>query len=166
MSKHRRLFDLLPEEASPKELHPCFVDESDEVDNWEVFSGFLDDPHAHALIEHAARLHYEGMGYWFTHYKDGLYDTNVPDRTRTPMPLIDALLAAAEHAREGEVGEDSDISMCYHKNCPAREHCKRHPDSGTKPNPHWQSVVLWQPTLKGKVLECDGYWPKEERNGK
>jgi hypothetical protein len=41
-----------------------------------------------------------------------------------------------------------DIAMCYHETCPAREHCKRHPDSGTKPNPHWQSVVMWQPTLK------------------
>ena len=54
-----------------------------------------------------------------------------------------------------------DIAMCYHETCPAREHCKRHPDSGTKPD-KYQTVVLWQPTLKGKVLECDGYWPKQD----
>jgi hypothetical protein len=52
--------------------------------------------------------------------------------------------------------------MCYHETCPAREHCKRHPDSGTKPG-KYQSVVMWQPTLKGKVLECDGYWPKQDK---
>jgi hypothetical protein len=56
-----------------------------------------------------------------------------------------------------------DISMCYHETCPAREHCKRHPDSGTVPS-EYQSVAMWQPTLKGKVLECDGYWPKQDKS--
>lgn len=60
----------------------------------------------------------------------------------------------------------ADISMCYHPTCPARESCKRHPDSGTVPDPVAQTIMLWQPKINGKVLECDGYWPKERSDDK
>lgn len=53
-----------------------------------------------------------------------------------------------------------DIAMCGNKDCPAKETCYRHEASGTKPNPHGQTYAIWQPTLKGEVLECEGYWPK------
>ena len=56
-----------------------------------------------------------------------------------------------------------DIAMCEHPTCPAREHCKRHPDSGTVPNQHRQTYAMWTPTVKGKTLECDGYWPKKSK---
>lgn len=59
-----------------------------------------------------------------------------------------------------------DIAMCFHETCPARESCKRHPDSGTKPDPVGQTIMLWKPTVKGNTLECDGYWPKEKNDGK
>lgn len=58
-----------------------------------------------------------------------------------------------------------DISMCLHRTCPQRKNCTRHEDSGTKPNPHWQAYAGYQPTINGDKVECDGYWPKEKRNG-
>ena len=109
MSKHRRLFDLLPDGARPKDL--VFVDRRNT--GWTGWYAGNDDPefilldhHGHALIEHAARLHYEqDRGYEIFHCGDSLYEvySGCPDKPITGfVPLIDALLAAAEHAREGE----------------------------------------------------------------
>ena len=102
----KKLFDLLPEGAMPKDL--VFVDRRNT--GWTGWYAGNDDPefilldhHGHALIEHAARLHYEGEGYWFIRKFGGRYEAAHSSGWETkPMPLIDALLAAAEHAREGE----------------------------------------------------------------
>ena len=52
--------------------------------------------------EHAARLYYEGEGYQFNRRPNGEYAAGCIGWSVPPMPLIDAILAAAEHARGGE----------------------------------------------------------------
>lgn len=48
-----------------------------------------------------------------------------------------------------------DISMCNATNCPASHDCRRHPNSGTVPDPFQQCYADWQPDDTGA---CDGYW--------
>lgn len=55
-----------------------------------------------------------------------------------------------------------DISMCRHKTCPKRTDCYRHEASGTEPDKYAQTYALWQPTVNGETVECDGWMPKKE----
>jgi hypothetical protein len=108
VDEHRELFEALPEGARPRFLYPCeYEQENCVLVDWYSSACMQDidgveQTHAHALIEHAARLHYEGEGYWFIRKFGGRYEAAHSSGWETkPMPLIDALLAAAEHAREG-----------------------------------------------------------------
>lgn len=56
-----------------------------------------------------------------------------------------------------------DISMCGNRECPLREKCYRHPDSGTKPSPHWQA---WTPFKWSDTAGCNDYWPTHDDKGK
>ena len=46
-----------------------------------------------------------------------------------------------------------DITMCAAE-CPRSDHCKRHPDSGTKPSEWRQSWFAPKPTIHG----CGRFW--------
>ena len=97
--KHKRLFDLLPEGARPKNIVRYADWYSETIGQYDYQITTL---HAHERIEHAARLYYEGEGYQFNRRPNGEYAAGCIGWSVPPMPLIDALLAAAEHAREGE----------------------------------------------------------------
>ena len=49
----------------------------------------------------------------------------------------------------------TDISMCRSTTCKASDTCRRHADSGTKPEPRWQTYADFEPDSKGM---CDAYW--------
>ncbi len=52
----------------------------------------------------------------------------------------------------------ADITMCSREDCPLAEKCRRNPASGTRPNPHAQSWVVW-PYEPGEG--CDAFYPME-----
>jgi hypothetical protein len=54
-----------------------------------------------------------------------------------------------------------DIAMCCHPTCPKRTECHRHYESGTKPHKYRQWYIMYEPTINGDKVECDGYWRKE-----
>ena len=64
-----------------------------------------------------------------------------------------------------------DITMCKNQTCPMRKSCYRHTESGTEPNPRWQSWASWKPLMVGlddhddshHGWACGGYWPTVER---
>ena len=103
MDKHKRLFEMLPMRCLPPGL--TFSPRHDAFFSTPHLTMVVNDDHAHALIEHAARLHYEGKGYEFVtddgYEYEAMYEDGIGCLSN-PVPLIDALLAAAEHAREGE----------------------------------------------------------------
>jgi hypothetical protein len=49
-----------------------------------------------------------------------------------------------------------DIAMCQEK-CPKSKLCRRHPDSGTIPDPLRQTWEKFNPFL------CQAYWPLEHK---
>ena len=50
-----------------------------------------------------------------------------------------------------------DICMCANSGCPRAKSCRRSPESGTKPNPYWQS---WFVDLPYDAQEgCEHFWP-------
>jgi hypothetical protein len=49
----------------------------------------------------------------------------------------------------------TDISMCQSTTCKASDTCRRHADSGTKPEPRWQTYADFEPDSDGM---CDAYW--------
>jgi len=55
-----------------------------------------------------------------------------------------------------------DFTMCATADCPLASTCKRSPESGTVPDPHWQSWARFE--WREKWLSgprCDYYKPKE-----
>lgn len=55
-----------------------------------------------------------------------------------------------------------DITMCFTTGCPLAKTCGRSPESGTKPNPHWQSCASFTWRLDGEP-QCDWYMILEGR---
>ena len=57
-----------------------------------------------------------------------------------------------------------DITMCIATNCKKSSTCYRHKDSGTKPDPYWQSWCNFskeESTDPDPVEGCHYYWKKE-----
>jgi len=54
-----------------------------------------------------------------------------------------------------------DISMC-NQPCPRRFECYRSEASGTKPNYHQQSYMLFPMPAKETPEDCHGWWPISE----
>jgi hypothetical protein len=104
MGKHKRLFDMLPDGARRGIVHRPYrgSDRHSYGMVWYFNRSYLPKDAADSIIEHAARLHYEGKGYRFIGDGKTYKALALGMKTTDPRPLIDALLAAAEHAREGE----------------------------------------------------------------
>lgn len=53
----------------------------------------------------------------------------------------------------------ADIAMCLDNACPSRTHCARHADSGTRPNPRWQTYSGF--SCPRDLIRCESYAPSD-----